>query len=110
MTGKMKSVLFLTACLAAAAPANARDAEKNKAYGVVRQTDEVKQIVDVAGDDGKQYRFFVTPGTEMEVKRKYWFDGDIDLSELKNGDWVEVEYLMTSPTYFVAKEIEVYRK
>jgi len=100
----------LTACLAAASPAVARNANEAKTYGVVMQTDAVKRILDVSGDDGKQYRFFINPATEIEVKRKYWFDSDIDLKEVKAGDWVEVEYAVTSPTYFVAKEIEVYRK
>lgn len=88
----------------------ARDYNEGKIYGTIEQVDVQKRILDVKGDDGKTYQFSYNPATDVEFKHKYWFDFDGSVEELKKGDWIEMEYDMSSPTFFVAKDIEVYRK
>ena len=107
----MRRILFslavLSGLLTAAHPVRADDLE---AYGMIQSVDVERRQVSIRGDDGKTYTFNTNPATEVEIKRKILFDTKGKLKDLKQGDWVKIEYKMTSPTFFIAKEIEVYRE
>ena len=77
-------------------------------YGTISDVDLAQRRVMLKSDDGKEYLFAVNPATDIEIKRKYWFDTRGELKDLKRGDWVKIEYKTMSPTYLVAEDIEVH--
>lgn len=100
--------IFLTglvlSCLATPVLAGANE---GKTFGTVDSIAVSENTFVVKGDDGQVYLFNVNEATDME-KNGSWFDEDIEITDLKTGDRVQVEYLQSGPDFLVADEVEVY--
>lgn len=108
----MRKILLCAAILTGLAALNPSEgvADDMKMFGTVRAVDLTQRQISIRGDDGKEYSFNTNPATEIEIKHKYLFDTKGNLKDIKQGDWVKIEYEMTSPTFLVAEEIEVHRE
>lgn len=106
----MKKILltaaFILSCFAVQANA---DSNKQVAFGTISAVSIENRSFSIKGDDGKAYTFQVNPKTEMEIKRKFWFDSEVELKELENGWWVKVEYYPMNPTHLVADEVDIHK-
>lgn len=108
MKKMIMALMIAVMCFASQANADG-DARKKVAFGTVSTVNVTDKSFSIRGDDGELYQFYVNPKTEIEVKRKHWFDSDIKLSDMELGNWVKVEYFMMKPTHLIADEVNVYK-
>lgn len=99
---------FLMALLALACTISPAFADNDATtFGTVESVSPEAKTFNVVGDDGVEYIFHVNEKTEIEMKRKFWFDAKLKLPEVKRGDRVKVEYYNNNPKYLLADEVEL---
>ncbi len=110
-----RKILVFSFCLLAVLAFYAQGAEANKGnkvytLGFVESIDLAQQTFVVKQRDNSLVTIYVLPSTEIEVEYKsaMKLDRDVELKELKVGDWVKIEsYLLGE--MLQADEVEINR-
>ena len=79
-------------------------------FGTVTSVDYRKNKFSVKDGDGRSYDFTVNGETDIDIKNQnYMQDRYYQFSDMRTGDWVQVEYFPSGAVRMLADEIDVYR-
>lgn len=79
-------------------------------FGTVDSVDYQQNSFTVTANNGNSYTFHVNDLTNIDIENQnYMRDKFYQLADMREGDWVQVEYFVSDAARLVADEVDVFR-